>query len=84
MLVLSTLFGALVAMAYTTSRAWNRTTRGLSNARPRAFLLRATLAVALASASVAFARKGSGIVLSVVAGLAIGHLLSLAAVRKLE
>jgi hypothetical protein len=84
MLVLSTLFAALIAMACTTSCAWNRTLRGTSNARPRAFLLQATLAVALASAAFAFARKGSGVVLGVPAGLAIGHLLGLAAVRHLE
>jgi hypothetical protein len=83
MLVLSTLFGVLIAMAYTTSRAWSRTLRGVSNARPRAFLLQATLALALASASFAFARKGLGVVFGVAAGLAIGHLLALAAVRRL-
>ena len=84
MLLLSTLFGVLTAMAYTTSRAWDRTLRSESEARPRALLLQGACALALVSASLRFARTSAGPFFGVAAGLVVGHLLSIVAVRRLR
>ena len=84
MLILSTLLGAVSALAYATSRAWNHTVRGESYRPSHTVLFAVACAIGLALASVRLAPTSKGPLLGLAAGIALGDLLSLLLVRRYE